>query len=421
MPVFQRKRFVWNEPWFFQQRIRTARAWGMAALLLIGLPAGIVAAIYFSAAPGRQFNVLEMIGLGIGLAFALWWVLDGSNTRRQAVLFEDSIVVGGDMGKYSTPTTYKLSEIAGFAIVMPEESKWPERALFFLYEGQEQAIGIDRKLGLPRLAQALHDVGAQVRLDGWQPGQENGFQKAFAWSTDKTNVTGSARMEVLPPGTPSMMTPGGILIAIVRQCWALAIWLLVTVAAIWYGYKHWDDLGLVSLALLILVPLGVMYIAGTFTDRYATASMSAGLTRMVRNQFHKRSGVQIDPDSEEALPVEIFARDDFEKRVQKIREMGLLQADPTGGRVLFEGKKERWCIPAGSIQSLAIEEVQVGTAGQSAMGALNYYVVVRFVADGDQEFGFRWAARDYGEVNDVKRAEGAIRVFEAIESVLPRK
>ncbi len=73
-----------------------------------------------------------------------------------------------------------------------------------------------------------------------------------------------------------------------------------------------------------------------------------------------------------------------------------------------------------SIQSLAIEEIQTGTPGQSAMGALNYYVSVTFAtADGDLEYGLRHSARDYGEVTDVKRAAGGLQVFEAIESVLP--
>ena len=46
---------------------------------------------------------------------------------------DNAFVVGGDMGKYSAPTTYKLSEIDGIAIVMPEESKWPERAVFYFF------------------------------------------------------------------------------------------------------------------------------------------------------------------------------------------------------------------------------------------------------------------------------------------------
>ncbi len=126
----------------------------------------------------------------------------------------------------------------------------------------------------------------------------------------------------------------------------------------------------------------------------------------------------MNPDANDMIPVEIFVRDQFEKTVQKIHEMGFVQVDHPGQRMLFEGKKERWCIPLKSIRSLAIEEVQAGTPGQSATGALNYYVVVSFAADVDQEFGFRYGDRDFGEVDDIKRAEGGIRVFEVFESLL---
>ena len=71
---------------------------------------------------------------------------------------------------------------------MPEESKWPEPALFFQYEGVEQAIGIESKASPRRLAQAIHDAGVPVRLDGWQPSQESEFEKAFFWQADPKDV-----------------------------------------------------------------------------------------------------------------------------------------------------------------------------------------------------------------------------------------
>jgi hypothetical protein len=419
MGLFQRKRFVWYEPWFFQQRIRTPKAWVLFSLLLLAVALAVGAALFFSAPAGQPINLLETIGLSVGLAAAVWWVLDGTNTRRQAVLFEDSIVVGGDMGKYSHPDTYKLSEIAAAAIVLPEESKWPEPALFFHYKGEEQAIGIESKAGLARLAQAIHEAGVPVRLDGWQPDQESVLKKTFSWRADLNHIVEKAQMERLPPGSASMMTVGGILVAIVRQSWAIVVWLLITGYAVYYGYQNWKDLDLFRFGLLFVIPIGAMYIAGLYTDRFASAATSHGLTRMAKDQIRKREGLQLNPDAEDLIPVEIFLRDQFDKTIQKIHEMGFLQADHRGGRMLFEGKKERWSIPARSIRSLAIEEVQTGAPGQSALGALNYYVVVQFVADEDQEFGFRYSERDFGELNDVKRAEGAIYVFEAFESLLP--
>lgn len=418
MGLFQSKRFVWNEPWFFQQRHRTAKSWLIISLILLAVAIAVGAALFFAAPAGKPMNLFEVIGISVGAAAAVWWVLDGTETRRQAVLLQDSLVVGGDMGKYSRPTTYKLSKIAGSAIVLPEESKWREPALFFLYDGEEQSIGIEAKVSKQRLAQAIHDAGVPIRLDGWQPDQESEFEKAFSLQADPNQVVARAQMEKLPDGTPGMMTVGGILIAIIRQCWAIVLWLLITGVAIYGGYQNWNNLGIVRLVLLIVIPIGAMYIAGEITGRFASASASRGLTHMAKGQFRKRAGLQLNLDANDLLPVEIFVRDQFANTVQKIHEMGFLQADLSGERILFEGKKERWCIPAKSIRSVAIEEVQAGTPGQSATGALNYYVVVKFAADEDQEFGFRNAERDFGEFDDMKRAQGGIRVFEEFDSLL---
>lgn len=417
MPLFQRKRFVWYEPWFFQQRIRTAKSWVYLALLLIAIAVGIAAALYFTSRQGRPVDPGLILGLSLGSAAAVWWLLDGTNTRRQAILYEDSIIVGGDMGKYSEPETYKLAEIDAAAIVLPEESKWPAPALFFYYKGREQAIGIEHKAGLTRLAQAIHEAGIPVRLEGWQPNQESELKKKFSWQADPALVTGKAQMEPLPPGSASVMTVGGILLAIIRQCWALAVWLLITGYAIYYGYQNWDDLGVFRFGLLVVISIGAMYIAGVYTDRVASAATSQGLSRMMRSQMRKREGLEINLDAD-LVPVEVLHREYFDKTIQKIHEMGFLQADPVRHRMLFEGKKERWSIPVRSIRSLAIEEIQSGAPGQSAMGALNYFVVVQFVADEEQDLGFRYGERDFGEHTDIKRAEGAIRIYEAFESLL---
>jgi hypothetical protein len=420
MPLFSTKRYVWNEPWFFQQRIRTATSWVLFALLLLGIALVLGVVLYLLARAGRPISWTEIIALPLGAAAAVWWLLDGTESRRQAILFEDSIVVGGDMGKYSTPTTYKLNKIPGAVIVLPEESKWPAPGLYFHYDGQEQVIGIEAKASLIRLAQALHDAGVAVRLDGWQPDQDNEFERVFSWQADPAQVTARATMQTLPAGTPSMMTPGGIVLAIIQQSWAILLWLAITGWAIYYGYQNWGNLGVVRLAFLIILSIATMYLAGQYTERIASAATSDRLTRMALGQIRKRDGLQLDPDGE-LVPVEVLDREFFDKAIQKIREMGFLQADAAGGRMLFEGKKERWEIPVAAIRSVAIEEVQSGTPGQSATGALNYYVVVRFMADDEQELGFRYGGRDYGEFNDIKRAEGAIRVYEAFETLLPEE
>ncbi|MEL6109661.1 MAG: hypothetical protein AAFU85_26935 [Planctomycetota bacterium] len=420
MGLFERKRFVWNEPWFFQQRIRTVKAWSVFGLVLLLLGGALGIVLFWSTPQGAAPNWFEIIGMSLGFPAAVWYVLDGTETRRQAILFNDSIVVGGDMGKYSTPTKYHLSQIDAMAIVMPEESKWPERALFFVYEGEEQAIGIDSKVSLPRLAQTLHDTGMTIRLDGWEPDQESEFAKAFSW-TNAGEIKRTAKLETLPDGTVGIMNPLGIIVAIVRQCWAISLWLLVAGVVGYFAYQNWGNLGLVRMVLMFVLVLGLMYVAGVFTDRFATASTSKGLIKMAKDQMRKRESVQIDLDSEELIAVELFLPDQFDKTIQKVHEMGFIQADHAGSRMLFEGKKQRWSIPSEAIRSISIQEVQTGSPGQSATGMLNYYVVVTFADTEDNEIGFRHSDRDYGEFDDIKRAKGGIEVYEAFEELLSQQ
>ncbi|MBT5019333.1 MAG: hypothetical protein HON04_11380 [Planctomicrobium sp.] len=225
-------------------------------------------------------------------------------------------------------------------------------------------------------------------------------------------------METLPEGTPGIMNASGILIAIFKQCWALGLWLALTIYLGYYGYQNWNNLGIVRFALLIMIPIGTLFVAGTYTDRIATAATSMGLTQMAIDQMRKRSGVQIDLDAEELVPIEILETEQVEKTIQMIYEMGFLQVDRNAKTLLFEGKKQRWSIPASAITSLKMEEIQTGTPGQSAMGALNYFVFIKFLADEEMEFAIRHSQRDFGEFNDVKRAEGAVEVYETIESIL---
>lgn len=129
----------------------------------------------------------------------------------------------------------------------------------------------------------------------------------------------------------------------------------------------------------------------------------------------------MDLDSDSLVAVELFTPDQFDKTIQKIHEMGFVQPDHARNRMLFEGKKQRWSIPAESIRSVSVQEVQAGTPGESATSALNYYVVVTFQAEQEMEIGFRHSDREYGEFDDIKRAQGGIEVFEAFESILAER
>ena len=83
MALFERKRFVWNEPWFFQQRIRTATSWLVFALVLLAIAVivGVSAALVVVHGRGAVARIFDLgltlplgtsaVTIGFGILVAL--------------------------------------------------------------------------------------------------------------------------------------------------------------------------------------------------------------------------------------------------------------------------------------------------------------------------------------------------------------
>ena len=93
MALFARKKFVWNEPWFFQQRIRTFQAWVRITLFLSAIALVIGAVLFFSRGnAAKPISLFEIIAMSLGVSAAVWWVLGqyleriGSAASSQALV-----------------------------------------------------------------------------------------------------------------------------------------------------------------------------------------------------------------------------------------------------------------------------------------------------------------------------------------------
>ena len=329
MPLSRKNRFVWNEPWFFVQRVRHPLAWAAWTFFLTVLAIGVGFALYQSKPAGQPTSWLQVISLSLGAAAIVWWVFDGTETRRQAKLTDTQLVVGGDMGKYSHPTTYELSEIEAFAIVRPEVSKWPSDALYFIYDDAEQAVGIGPGVALERLAKAIHGIGKPITLDGWSAGELPDWLDSLQWQREG-EPTAVANIETLSPDQPSFMSPGSMAWAVFQQTWPFLLWLGLSIYGVWYLYQNWANLGgLEPIIVLALVIFGALAMA-QLTERYSTAATSKTLGKMVLRQIRKRSGVELDLTSKDLFETEVRELDQMDKQVFKIRETALMQTDAAG-------------------------------------------------------------------------------------------
>lgn len=323
------------------------------------------------------------------------------------------------MGKYSVPTTYKLDQIPAAAIVMPQESGWPSPGLYFHYEDSEEVVGIGEHVELPRLAKAIHDSGIPIRLQGWDPALSQDVSESFSWKRVDGAGDRSATLEMLGEDQASLMSPLPMVWAIFQQCLPFLIWLFSVGYMIWYLYQNWNVLIGYEWIIVLAVTIFGMMVMIQITERYSTAATSRTLGKMVRRQIKRRSGYQIDVDAPDNFEIEVRDPETFDQMVCKIRETALVQVDRTGSRLLFEAKKERWCIPASSLKAVRLQEIQIGSPGESAVATLLYFVVISFATkDGEFEYGLRDDARDFGAFDDTKRARAGVRLYEAVASIV---
>ena len=429
--MFRRNRFVWNEPWFFVQRNRTALSWFLFSIVLSLVFVGVAALMLASIPPGDASGYINAFGFALMAAASVWFLFDGVNVRRKAILDDEALIVDGDMGKYSHADRYRLVDIDLVALFPPDETDLSVPVCYLrTVKGDEEWIGIENSVSLPRLAETFHDVGVQTHLRDWQPGSHD-LMKSFGWSRESP-AQPTARMHLIGDDEPSLISPPTMIWAIVQQMTAILLALGVIGYAIYYGYVHWDRITLVEMILVIGVPIAVMYVAGVFTERYASAATSKTLVKMSRRRIADRSGAAIDPDDEGLIPVEVFEPDQMPKTIQKMAEMGFVNVTADGSPAIrFEGKKQRWTLPADSIAGIEMEEVQTGAAGQSATGMLQYYVMIEFRLHPDDHenelgiavtdpmrLGLRHADRDYGDWNDTKRAREGVELFEKVMEVV---
>ncbi|TWU04033.1 hypothetical protein [Neorhodopirellula pilleata] len=270
------------------------------------------------------------------------------------------------------------------------------------------------------MARAIHQAGIPIRLDGWDPATDKTVAESYSWQRTEGRPNRTASIETLGDEQASLIAPPAMIWAIVQQCLPFLIWAVSVGYMIWYLYQNWNQLVGYEWIIVVVLTILVMMVMAQITERYSTAATSRTLGKMVRTQIKQRTGYKIDVDARGNFEIEVRETDQFDKLVFKIRETALMQVDPKGARLLFEGKKERWCIPADSIGSIRLEEVQMGTPGESATSTLLYFVVISFASPmGEFEYGLRDDSRDFGAFDDIKRAKAGKRLYETIRAILP--
>jgi hypothetical protein len=142
------------------------------------------------------------------------------------------------------------------------------------------------------------------------------------------------------------------------------------------------------------------------------------LRNVLRRELGRRTSVLVDPNDPDALFVECVPKLNWGKlMLDNAGDAGLMVVDRQKQEIRFEGDKERWRIPAASIQYC---ELEVFIQQQGHYRNKMYYVVLRV----NHRAGF-WEApiRPRGKLGlfSGKRKKAAEELFELIQSVRERK
>jgi hypothetical protein len=128
--------------------------------------------------------------------------------------------------------------------------------------------------------------------------------------------------------------------------------------------------GLGGIALLSLgIRLGtqlVLFVSGRY------------LLRRAQREISERPDALVDPRHPDAVLVHVVPRDRWQHGpILKPSEVGFLLVDQPGRRLLFEGDKERWRVPAGCLISCEVERASVHAGREENAVPSQFVAIVR--------------------------------------------
>ena len=142
---------------------------------------------------------------------------------------------------------------------------------------------------------------------------------------------------------------------------------------------------------------------------------------LFRSHFRLRPNATVSPDDAEAIFVGIVPRENWGKMILiTITDAGFLRVDRQSRCVLFEGDKERWKAPAGSIISCEVESVRIGAESPDNKANLRFYAVLR-ARKGDVlwERPLQRTHLKLGFIRNADREAAALLLREAILGLVP--
>jgi len=143
-------------------------------------------------------------------------------------------------------------------------------------------------------------------------------------------------------------------------------------AAAYYG----DTLPIWASATLGVSGIASFAIGALLLAWYADFLPSRYLYRATKRELELRPERWVDPNNSEAAYIQVIPRENWSRvMLENASDVGLLWVDAAGRQVLFEGDRQRYRIPAGSIVSCEIE--QFTAPGDAQQRSIFYMTCIR--------------------------------------------
>lgn len=417
MKLFRKNKFVWSEPWFFCQRVRDGGDWARAVVPAIVGAVLVAGLLVFARGGNLLWWQIALCGLGIGAAIQLG--VEAAYLRRDITIDDASIDAFGNAGQFTSFASYKLPEIESLEIRRSDEIGNPFAMIVLRTASSGGIIGVPQSIPLERLAQTLAKLNVPVTLSGWAPATDPESENPYSWTAPSETPLPAARVETIPDVERNLTQLPEMLVALAIGVWPFFVWLGLAGFGVYYVVQHWQALSIWTVAVCgilgfasLTVPFGYYEIIGDYLS-------ARHLIETARGRVVQRGATLIRSFDRKVFSVELILRETWDAMAPKVVDFGFLIVDANSRSILYEGNKERWTIPAGSIDKLKIEEVQYGAAGESATGQLRCYVVLTFQQPaGPYEIGLRVADKHPGKATDARRMQSAVELYEYLESTL---
>lgn len=180
--------------------------------------------------------------------------------------------------------------------------------------------------------------------------------------------------QVEPPYGGTVLTPRHLAIGTCIALFPLALALGVVAVLTALGILLQDDLEAPQVVVLILIGLGILAVSLWYMIRFGDYLPSRYLYGLSVGAVNQRPRVLVEPDNPDAVYVQVIPRQNWGKvMVENAADVGFLWVDRQRCRILFEGDRERWTIPAQALVSCRVERFLVG---DPAAGGTAFYVAV---------------------------------------------